>query len=242
MIDYYKKDNVLSITYSKIGSNHVKDCTQNQDSIKFEQINDETWYLALADGVSTAKYAKDGAIAAILTVREISEALYNKKYSIDDVDSLKVAFVRLWKSRLKREWNKYASTINFIIFVNSEVLIGQIGDGLMVVNIDGKEEVFTDTEEFYTSQTYALGEVVRKKSFMLEVRHVDKSMFTYMTSDGIGKEIAEQSRNELGKYLFTMLNNSKELIEEELNHWIKDLEVKNGDDKSIGVIRLEEIK
>ena len=60
-----------------------------------------------------------------------------------------------------------------------------------------------------------------------------------MMSDGIGKEVAEESRIELGNYLNKMLDNDFGETKEELIAWVDSLNNKNGDDKSIGFIRME---
>lgn len=234
---YIKEKGCTVFFYSQIGSNHVKNGIENQDSVLFERIDHDRWFLAIADGVSSAPRSKMGSQAAIDVVREITMKFKDEKWNLEDI---KVDIVRMWKRRFANDWNDYATTLNFLIFVNRELLVGQIGDGLMVIDTDGKEEVYTEESDFYSSETDALAESVRRKAIVLTHRHINKKVYAYLMSDGIGKEVAVEERINLGKYLFELIESSEDDIKKEIIPWIDNLDNKNGDDKTIGIIRWEE--
>ena len=237
MMNFYEDKNIKSAYYSLIGENHIKQSCENQDSICCEVISQSKWVIAVADGVSSARFAKKGSHFATEVVKELAN-----EFELTDqlnLDELKVWFVRKWKSKISSDWNEYASTINFAYYSNNYLLVGQIGDGLICVDIDGKKKAFGIDEEFYTSETYALGEVVKKNSFILNLERVKSNISLYMVSDGIGKEIDYDSRLELGVYLGILLLQDKEHIEEEIMSWLDALNNKNGDDKSIAFINWE---
>lgn len=85
-----------------------------------------------------------------------------------------------------------------------------------------------------------MAESVRRKAIVLTHRHVDKKFYAYLMSDGIGKEVAVEKRINLGKYLFDLIESSENDIKNEIISWIDNLDNKNGDDKTIGIIRWEE--
>ncbi len=239
MMNYFENAKVKAIEYSVCGQNHATIGLQNQDSVLAEILSDDVGYMVLADGVSSATYSKEGAIAATEVIRDLCYEISNIDIQNIDLEILKEKIVRQWKSRFKSQWNEYAATLNFLLYVSGTILIGQIGDGLIVLNVDGKNFIYTEMSEFYTSETDALCEQVRRSAFRLDRVPYKLGFKAYMVTDGIGKEIAEESRVDLGVYLNRMMDNSIDEIEDELKVWIDGLGKKNGDDKSIGYIRME---
>lgn len=234
----YINDGFKAAYYSQIGNNHVANGDSNQDRIICEKVADDRWYMALADGVSSASNSGEGAAFAVEAVRFMTKQLDESMEW--DIEKYKVDFVHFWKSKIHTDWNNFATTLNFIIYVHGRVLIGQIGDGLIYCKIDSKEEIFTDDGDFYSTETNALATQVRRSAFTMVERKCTQSLSLYMTSDGIGKEIAEDSRRRLGEYLDQLLLSDKDIIEKELKSWVSGMEEKNGDDKSIGFIKWEE--
>ena len=237
MMKYIKEKDCTVFFYSQIGSNHSKKGVENQDSVLFERVDLDRWFMVIADGVSSAPKSKLGSQAAIEVVREICIKLNGKDW---DLEEIKVDLVRSWKRMFVNGWNDYATTLNFIIYVDKELLVGQIGDGLMVIEVDGEEEIYTEESDFYSSETDALAESVRRKAIVLTQKHVTKNVYAYLMSDGIGKEVAEEERINLGKYLFRLIELNEDDVKKEIIPWIDNLDNKNGDDKTIGIIRWEE--
>lgn len=240
MIEFFRNGKMDAFIYSRIGQNHISDGQENQDCILFEMIRENAWVLALADGISSAARAKEGAQAAVDTVRKFCDRLITRQHPLEDVDALKVDIVRDWKKNFVSDWDEYAATLNFVIYIDRRLLAGQLGDGLIVLNTDGKSKVLVDAGDFYSTETYALGRAVKKSAFTIKYMEVKKELEVYMASDGIGKEIADESRTELGKYLCGMAQRDDRSVEDELDAWVTELGKMNGDDKSIGFVRWEE--
>jgi hypothetical protein len=60
-------------------------------------------------------------------------------------------------------------------------------------------------------------------------------------TDGIGKEINLESLKEFFKYFVELIsNNDEEIKNSEIESWMSQLRLKNDDDKTIGVLVLEE--
>ena len=65
MIAFYRKEKCRAFTYSHIGENHTLVGQDNQDNVVFEKLGD-SWYMVIADGVSSAACSGEGAQAAIV--------------------------------------------------------------------------------------------------------------------------------------------------------------------------------
>ena len=239
MIDFYRTEKCRAFTYSRIGENHVLSGQSNQDNVVFDQM-DNAWYMAIADGVSSAACAKEGAQAAVDVIRDMCEKLVSENEMLKEPNRIKVDIVRGWKAKIASNWDDYATTINFAIWVDRTLLLGQIGDGLIVSDFGIEPIIMTEQEEFYSTETYALATRVKKSSIKVSVLEDIHKVRLYMSSDGIGKEINEDSRVELIDYLSDMMTKKDGAIEQELDIWVSGLGRKNGDDKSIGFVEWEE--
>lgn len=239
MINFYRKEKCRAFTYSRIGENHTLAGLDNQDKVVFERL-DNSWYMVIADGVSSAVYAREGAQAAVGVIRKLCERISDDKRLLNDMDAIKVYVVKGWKEQIGADWDEYATTVNFVIYVEHTLLTGQIGDGLIVADVDGNSLIMTENDEFYSSETYALGTTVKKSTFTIRAVEGKNRIRVYMASDGIGKEINEASRIELIEYLDNMMMNENAVIEDELDAWGIGLGKKNGDDKSIAFVSWEE--
>lgn len=234
----YRKEKYRAFTYTRMGENHIISGQENQDIVAFEQVRD-VWYMVIADGVSSAAYAREGAQAAVYVIRKFCERLSDDKHLVRDIDSIKVYIVKSWKEQIGSNWDEYATTLNFVIYSDHLFIAGQIGDGLIVADVDGKSLIMTDYKDFYSTETYALGATVKKSSFTIKVVEANNRILAYMASDGIGKEINEDSRIDLIEYLDKMMLNGDSVIENELDTWAIGLSKKNSDDKTIGFISWE---
>ena len=240
MKNFASEDNTIQYSYSEIGKHHVDTESGNQDSVFIGKVCDNTYCMVVSDGVSSCKYAKAGSEATIETIKSLATKLHLGEMTIVNLDEIKRFIVRDWKGRFEKEWNEYGTTLNFVIVWNSQALIGQIGDGLIIGDIDGESFYMTDMEEGYSVETFALAEVVLKSSIHLEIRRDINSIASIAMTDGIGKELNMESINEFRKYFIELISkNNEKSISEEIELWMKQLRLKNDDDKTIGLLVLE---
>ena len=233
------EEGLFILSYSRTGKKHKDLKKNNEDSISYSKMSDNMCWIAVADGVGSCKYAKEGSQAAVSTIGHLANEIYQGTVKIDDLEKIRKFVVTDWKSNFKSNWNEYCSTINFIILYNQNGIIGQIGDGLISVNINGEDIVMTEEIEFYSVETYALGEIVLKKSFRLIKFEKIKYISAILTTDGIANEIDKDSINELRGYLVNLIKKDEKQINLELRNWFESLDRKNDDDKTIGVLVLE---
>lgn len=241
MMDFINENGLFIAAYSKTGPTHNIHGQGNQDRLLYGFSGDCTFFAALSDGVSSSLFAEQGSEVAVLAVKAVSDEIASGKTDISDTKELQTRIVKTWKKQFPSGWNDYAATLNFIIFHNNKVVIGRIGDGLIVFEIDGTHRVSSAEEEFYTSVTAALGETVSRKDFDIQLFSVWHHFSAYMTSDGIGKEIAVSHREDVNRYLIRLAQGSEDQIEQEIVQWVNVLDSKNGDDKTIMLIRWEDL-
>lgn len=220
------------LAYSKCGNNHIKKGLPNQDCCLFGTAGTAS-YMALADGVSSAPGALEGAAAAVQTVKKLAAVIDKGELDIHDISQIKRYVVQKWKDNFICAWDEYASTLNLAVRKGSKVLIGQIGDGIIIPDSDVSHIMTGEETEFYTSETYALGERVLAKSFRFELLEGDVKQGILMASDGIAKEIGEGSELGLRDYIHDLSKKDESIIKDELSNWFEVLDNKNGDDKSI---------
>lgn len=237
MIDMENERKVIQFLYSEIGKRHEELNLENQDSIFVGKVCDDTYCLAVADGVSSCKWAKKGSEAAVDTVKRLALKLSKSELRTDDSDEIRRFVVRDWKNHFDGSWNDYGTTLNFVVWCNGDVVIGQIGDGLIVLKFNDEQIMVTDMDEFYTVETYALAEVVLKSSFKVRTEKNVKNLIAIAMTDGIGKELDLESIDAFQSYLVTLVEEKNRDTEIEL--WMNHLREKNDDDKTIGLLVLE---
>ncbi len=233
---YCKKNRCKFLICSDIGENHVSSGVDNQDSALFGMVSDDCYFLAVADGVSSVKYGREGSQAAVQSVKWLAEQIDAGLVAIDNEKELRVSFVRNWKANFAEDWDNYASTINFAILKDERLLVGQIGDGLILVDSGGEKHIYGESEDFYSCETYALGKAVIKSSFIVESLKAANKMAIVMMSDGIGKEIEPDQRNQMMDYISELAQS--DMAEKEVEEWVSELSERNGDDKTIGIMVL----
>jgi|BioPla2DNA2_1021312.scaffolds.fasta_scaffold01170_16 serine/threonine protein phosphatase PrpC len=228
---------VIQFSYSEIGTRHEKLNLENQDSVFVGKVCDDTYCLAVADGVSSCKWAKKGSEAAVDTVKRLALKLSKTELRTDDSDEIRRFVVRDWKNHFEGSWNDYGTTLNFVVWCKGDAVIGQIGDGLIISKLNDEQILLTDMDEFYTVETYALAEVVLKSSFKVRTEKNVKNLVAIAMTDGIGKELDLKSIDALQSCLVALVKEKER--DTEIALWMNHLREKNDDDKTIGLLVLE---
>ena len=96
-------------------------------------------------------------------------------------------------------------------------------------------------DEFYTVETYALAEAVLKSSFKVRTKKNINNFIAIAMTDGIGKELDLDAIDAFQGYLVTLVKEKEERERNiEIELWMNHLREKNDDDKTIGLLVLEE--
>lgn len=220
------------LTCSKRGSNHAKSGLPNQDCCLYGKVGTVS-YMALADGVSSASGALEGALAAVQTVTRLSEEIDKDIIDIQNIPVIKKYIVQKWKRNFSEAWDTYATTLNLAVRRENRVLVGQIGDGIIIPDSNPDHIMAEEEKDFYTTETYALGECVLARTFRFEIIEENGHQGILMASDGVAKEIRRGAEVGLRDYIHDLSQKDLVIIKEELGNWFDSLDKKNGDDKTI---------
>ena len=213
---------------SQVGKNHIKSNAENQDSYAYRFDKSIGYAFAVADGVGSCVNAKKGSETACKVICDLLQAVENKTE-----DEIRKFLFYEWKNRIGKDLNNFCSTLNFCYIFKHRVIIGKIGDGAVILKDGNTFHTLFSESEFYTSETFALGEVLPKAAFEISIieRKVSEEISLLMITDGIAKEIEYSKKDLFASYIFSNIQNENFVIE--LQEWIDDLDKKNGDDKTI---------
>ncbi|SHK77618.1 Serine/threonine protein phosphatase PrpC [Anaerocolumna jejuensis DSM 15929] len=239
MMIFYDEDKLIQFAYSERGKHHIDLGQENQDSVYVGKVINGTYCVVVADGVSSCKWAKKGSEAAVDTVKNLAMKMSLGEIAVNDKNSIRRFVVTDWKSHFESKWNDYGTTLNFVIICNQDLVIGQIGDGLVLITVDDENILVSDMDEFYSVETYALAEAVLKSSFNIICKKIKGNVVAVAMTDGIGKELDLDTIDEFKNYLVELIKGNTETREKEIASWMKHLREKNDDDKSLGILVLE---
>lgn len=227
-------DTARIMALSVQGENHKKNGICNQDSYSFLIDDLGNYAFVVADGVSTCKLAKEGADKAC-------EAVCNMLSDCVDltVDEIKQKIFSKWKSLVGKNWSDYGTTVNFLYVYTDRLVMGKIGDGAVIVKNGEGSSFLYEEPEFYTSETFALGESIPKQQFKIASIKHDKlqPILIILMTDGIEKELNSEKIAEFPDYIDLAIENPNFVVE--LTDWVFSLNKKNGDDKTILICRIE---
>lgn len=227
-------DNVRIMVLSEQGENHIKKDICNQDSYSFKVDGYGNYAFAVADGVSTCVFAKEGADKAC-------EVVCNMLSDCVDLseDEVKQKIFSNWKNLVVKNWDDYGTTINFLYVYPEKIVAGKIGDGSVIVK-NGDELFFKNDESiFYTSDTFAFGRYIYKHTFKVDSikRNISLPVLSILLTDGITKELEPEKIREFSDYIDLAIKKPNFVVE--LKDWVKGLNKKNGDDKTILICKIE---
>lgn len=228
-------DNAKIVVLSEKGENHIKNGICNQDSYSFKVDDSGNYAFVVADGVSTCAFAKEGANKACEAVCNLlSECMELSE------DVIKQKVFSEWKNLVGRNWNDYGTTINFIYVYPERVVLGKVGDGAVILKNGENSSYLYEESDFYTSETFALGNSIPKNAFKVNSIKSDKSLSVLLVlmTDGIEKELDSEKIKEFTEYIGFNIGNPNFVLE--LKDWVIGLNKKNRDDKTILICKIKE--
>ncbi len=227
-------DNAKLMVLSERGENHIRNGICNQDSYTFKIDDSGNYAFAVADGVSTCAFAKTGADKACESV--CSLLLECKDLTEEDI---RQKIFSEWKHLIKKDWDDYGTTINFIYIYSKRIVYGKVGDGAIILKNGNRTSLSFEESEFYTSETYALGTSIPKHSFKINAIEYNPSepILLILMTDGIIKELESDKLMGFSDYINLNIGNPDFVLE--LKDWVATLNKKNGDDKTILICKIE---
>lgn len=197
----------------KKGKGHIESGKVCQDYCLVENLNDDVLVIAVADGHGGEAYDKSdiGAkIACETVVNSVKIILQSKSPSVLDntwVEALKKKnfkskYINLWKSEVLKDYKsnsenereiseaniikKYGTTILFAIVTSSYYVLGQLGDGaILMFNNDGQCQLFKRHAVKTDSQTSSLASGRAEYAFMIDFFRRELFGNILISTDGI---------------------------------------------------------
>lgn len=211
-----------------------KEGIPNQDYIQVIEF-DDLLIATVSDGLGSSKKSNVGAK---LACRVVIEEVQDFQLTSD----LQLLNGRI-KSRWENEINKlsdsiidYRTTNTFVaIFKNDKrIIVGQLGDVLVSLRIDGLFRHLQSTTKDFSNETDCLGSG-RNENYNLALYEFGHSFDFLIATDGIGDEIQTEKIEPLHDYFKNKYKSINESYRNDvLKHEIKEfVNEKNNDDKSL---------
>lgn len=231
--------------FSEIGVDKKK----NQDAIKIgSDLNKEIAYILVADGLGSCEKSDEGAAKII----ELAEEWIVNRMTMYSMLSNSVA--NIFMKKLIEAWNSvfdvdekydYDTTIHFAVFYKGYVLVGGIGDGMVLMAYDDLVcKDFVDAMDLFSNVTNSMCSINVSELMTGEV--VDKSEYNcgmqiIISTDGISDDLIPEKKLTLPAYFRTAIyEDGFENLQKEIVDWIQDWETDgHSDDKSLCYMIIE---
>ena len=227
---------------SNIGPRNQESLSNNQDAFEV-RIDNDFAVIAVADGLGSCEFSHSGAKYVVEILCDwVAEEL--KNYNEIDQDILKILCNRVvdrWKNMIGENYLRYDTTLLFFIFIRKSLLIGGIGDGMILLDIDGQYQNLSWTDKVFGNQTNSIGSKNAKSKFNIklfqDIEDVE-NVTVIIATDGISDDIEEENQEKLLKSVKDKIKkNGFEETTEELNQWVNNWKsLHNSDDKTLAII------
>lgn len=230
------------------GISHEKSNLPCQDFAVFEYAKNGNVILALADGASSAQYAREAAIANTGAVVSLFSRITLERFQKHDAERQAEDIITACHRQIKRfakqvgctDFKQFSATLLFAVFSKNSVLVGHLGDGAIYGTDDnGKIDFCSDPENIAGVSTRTRFTVSKNakeylRLYSIEPKHCRNLV---MTSDGAysmflgrGGMKAEVTAEELMGYmrdggiathtdLADVLNQMAEIPSERMDDW-----------------------
>lgn len=201
MMTYYSdKISIVADGYSATGLSHIRDGRPNQDSFLI-RLKPHLKVFAVADGLGSHAHSAQGS-------QSVTKAVFKafKKLSRGKIVEEKVP-ERIFKhyvGGVRKKWRAEAgTTCLFAAITNNKLYLGQAGDGVCSVSIDGKFKATRQRDTDFMNEVYALSanrtySGWRFRSIPLEgIKDVEIVLMT----DGISEDVLPDKLKEFSSYV-----------------------------------------
>lgn len=215
------------------GPAHEQDHLPNQDAVGFAN-NSRGCFAAVADGLGSRKLSHLGSQRAVKIAHNIL-----KNSSTVDAVGMPARLSRAWCQSFKGEFNNYETTCLWArIGSNGKGLIGQVGDGLILLRQRGCFSVLTTQKESFGNQTTTLSQAESLTSDTADIQLTQSGDGVLLMTDGISDDLIPE---QLEAFFDAIYNRQKQCSKRRMKRWLQ-AELKNwstprhGDDKTIASI------
>ena len=245
--------------HKMIGASHIRHQKPCQDAVGFTQI-DDTLAMVIADGHGSSPHSDIGSRLAVQTclgkLLEFAEMFSDERFSLSQAEQfakhpLRSHIVRAWKEAVQRissedcNFLDYGTTLLFVLSTPRFLLLGQLGDGdILLTQEDGLVLNPMPLEELnFGTTTVSL--CMDTAEHLLHTKLLPppaQETLLMLATDGYSDSYAQQSHFEkvATDYLELVRKNGLHFVSEKIPSFLKMVsEQGSGDDISLGLIYWE---
>lgn len=229
---------------SNIGLRNRTQNEKNQDAFE-ARIDNKVVVVAIADGLGSCKLSSVGSKEAVKILCDwVNDELVQYKEVDDDIARIIVnRVIDRWKFTFGENYYDYDTTLLFFIYYEQNVIVGGIGDGMVLLKIDDNYNNLSWSDKVFGNQTNSMSSTNAKDEFDVTIIYnidQDSRITCILSTDGISDDIEEKNQEALIEHVIDNIstkgfkNNSNSIC-----NWIDNWKAENStDDKTIGIISL----
>jgi serine/threonine protein phosphatase PrpC len=224
---------------SVIGPSHLKTGIPNQDSWMARRYS---WgnVIVVSDGLGSKPYSDCGSKAACLAVFEAAKSYQkNKQANIDVIPRLVHANWLVKVGPLPP--SDCAATCLFAIQIEEDIILGRLGDGMIVVYCESEKDCFIlsdDKQDSFSNYTYSLHSEFRPEHWEIATVKSARCMAIVLCTDGISDDLLPEKQLDFAAELYNAYRDvSCQKRTRDVRAWLNNWPVPgHSDDKTIACL------
>jgi serine/threonine protein phosphatase PrpC len=221
------------------GPRHRKENKPNQDAWLSRVLKGGS-VLAVSDGLGSKPFSDTGSKAACLSVIEACKVFI--RHSQGDSKSLPEQIHTFWVQALKSEKLKpkdCAATCLFAIQIHEKIILGRLGDGLIIATGKNNEVILEDVKtDSFSNVTECLNDSY--KACAWEIKEISAQDFEViiLCTDGIANDIESEKRHDFVLSIYECYKTmERKKRSKEITKWLNKWPVPgHSDDKTLACL------
>lgn len=211
------------------GKSHIKSKIANQDSFL---CGANGKFIVVSDGVGSAEFSQIGSQMVCKALEETSKS-ENK-----NIDGFIEALHKQWCEYINKDMaKKFSATCLFCVEIATQMLIGQLGDGIIAVLFDDESKDFIcedNKQDSFSNLTDAMSVTLNIEQWKRHnIPKADIKAIIACT-DGVSDSLKNDKKLMLFRELYeTYIECSNEDSIEDIKEWLEEWPSDSGDDKTI---------
>lgn len=240
--DEYKVSfNAISVK----GERHQKNNEYNQDYFRCN-VKNNIKYAIVADGLGSAKQSHIGSQKAVeLLENMIQENLNNDVIlSETEITDFNKRLIEKWEASFPDQMREYDTTLLYLIIFTHGVLVGSIGDGLILYSMENEVVYIKEGKNSFSNQTYSLSShqaLDYFTSIYQPIMFKEKLPIVFiLATDGVSDDLKPDMIQELPAYLYEELKgNGVVKMQNIIGSWLLNWETQHhSDDRTFCILTM----
>jgi serine/threonine protein phosphatase PrpC len=239
--EYNVSFNAISVK----GERHQKNNECNQDYFRCN-VKNNIKYAIVADGLGSAKQSHIGSEKAVeLLENMIQETLNNDVIlSETEITEFNKRLIEKWKVSFPDQMRDYDTTLLYLIIFKHGVLVGSIGDGLILYSMKNEVVYIKEGKNSFSNQTYSLAShqaLDYFTSIYQPITFKEKLPIVFiLATDGVSDDLKPEMVQELPAYLYEEFRgNGVVKMQNIIGSWILNWETQHhSDDRTFCILTM----